>query len=434
MSSLRFESGHGRKESRARARGACVPSWRTPRGPSVRPLRTQVSRAPPFLPFALTPVLYVDLSMNRRRSASLSRPYFEPPVDFERANPLEALALAGRDGPHSLSNSLALDDVRCEAETSIRVACEVQVQAVRTRPAVRIPRRGGRPALHSSGRPVPRRSTTRMVPLTAERDDDDDVKERNPLDDDAFKEGLRVAGYLQDIDKSRKTIKGRFSHALQKDSRRTSTPSSRRSSSRRAASTWSASRGQEPRRTRLTFISSSPRCPGVPRPARSTRTRPMAPTRPSPRGRIFRPLRRRPSPSGPPRRASSGPSASNSKARRRSMLCPWSTGIPPQTRVSVAEYAGTRSSATRTSMPSSSSARRSKQSSCVTTPSATLCAWPSHRPSRSIPRLWHDGQRDRRRATPTPRRRPSSSATRSRAPRRPRARASSPPSSSSARA
>ncbi|BGP46167.1 hypothetical protein JCM10450v2_002007 [Rhodotorula kratochvilovae] len=154
-----------------------------------------------------------------RPQASLSRPVFRedvasPSLDRGRTDGLDALALAGRDGPRSGSNSLALDGARLSVTTSMRVACEVQIEAVRSRPFVRL--RKTPSWLAPPARPTPKRSMTRLVPLTAD-DGAVTAEGKGPFEAEAFVRGLRMAGYLQPIDTSRKTIKGRFSHGLQKE-------------------------------------------------------------------------------------------------------------------------------------------------------------------------------------------------------------------------
>ncbi|GAA5833335.1 hypothetical protein JCM11251_005208 [Rhodosporidiobolus azoricus] len=162
--------------------------------------------------------------MSRRRSASLSRPAFvDPALAFSPDAALDALALAGRDGPipsRSRSNSLAADEAsrsvataQLHVELSLTEACEVQV--VPSRPFVKV-RNSTRPSSSKAsrlpaGRPVPKRAMTRMVP---EELTDGSV---NPLESEGFREGLRKAGYLAPIDTSRKAIKGRFVHGLDKE-------------------------------------------------------------------------------------------------------------------------------------------------------------------------------------------------------------------------
>ncbi|BGP30202.1 hypothetical protein JCM10296v2_001954 [Rhodotorula toruloides] len=55
---------------------------------------------------------------------------------------------------------------------------------------------------------------TRMVPLSV---DGAEEGEKNPFEEEAFVEGLRKAGYLEPLDVSRKAIKARFTHGLQKE-------------------------------------------------------------------------------------------------------------------------------------------------------------------------------------------------------------------------
>lgn len=55
---------------------------------------------------------------------------------------------------------------------------------------------------------------TRMVPLSL---DGADEGEKNPFEEEAYVEGLRKAGYLEPLDVSRKAIKARFTHGLQKE-------------------------------------------------------------------------------------------------------------------------------------------------------------------------------------------------------------------------
>ncbi|GAA5978065.1 hypothetical protein JCM10908_004215 [Rhodotorula pacifica] len=101
-----------------------------------------------------------------------------------------------------------------QASLSITEACQVQVLPVRPRLAWR--RRLNRSATSSllvpSGRPTPKRSQTRLVPLSAEQEDG-----ANPLEDPRFLQGLRSAGYLEPLDVSRKATKSRFMHGLKKE-------------------------------------------------------------------------------------------------------------------------------------------------------------------------------------------------------------------------
>lgn len=92
-------------------------------------------------------------------------------------------------------------------------ACEVQVVAKRD--VVRV--RKANPSSHLSAprRPVSKRSMTRLVPLAGENGTSMGVD--NPFEDAMFRKTLQLAGFLQPMDTSRKTIKGRFSHSLQKE-------------------------------------------------------------------------------------------------------------------------------------------------------------------------------------------------------------------------
>ncbi|GAA5890397.1 hypothetical protein JCM6882_008823 [Rhodosporidiobolus microsporus] len=162
--------------------------------------------------------------MSRRRSASLSRPAFvDPDAAFSPESALDALALAGHDGPppsRSRSNSLIGGDqaafgigASMHVELTMAQACEVQIGA--SRPVIKVrktaPLSSPSASRFTGGRPIPKRAMTRMVPEEP-RDGN-----RNPLEEPGFAEGLRKAGYLSPIDTSRKAIKGRFVHGLEKE-------------------------------------------------------------------------------------------------------------------------------------------------------------------------------------------------------------------------
>ncbi|GAA6052733.1 hypothetical protein JCM3770_003526 [Rhodotorula araucariae] len=146
---------------------------------------------------------------------SLSRPMSRedapsPSLD-RRTDALDALALAGRDQPSARSDSLVV----VNTTVSIRTACEVQVEVVRSRPPVRVRKPIASRLNALPLRQTPKRSMTRLIPLMA--DEGTAGQAGSPFAAEGFMEGLRLAGYLQPIDTSRKTIKGRFNHGLQKE-------------------------------------------------------------------------------------------------------------------------------------------------------------------------------------------------------------------------
>ncbi|GAA6001050.1 hypothetical protein JCM10207_007389 [Rhodosporidiobolus poonsookiae] len=161
-----------------------------------------------------------------RGTSSLSRAGFrdlDDPSAFEarEENALDALALAGQDGPppsRSRSNSLVGPEppsAALQVTQTLKQACEVQV--LPNRPFVKARKTtSSSTSVHlsassSAGRPTPKRAMTRMVPLEAV-----DEAEGNPFEKKDFQVGLKKAGYTAPIDTSRKTIKGRFVHGLGK--------------------------------------------------------------------------------------------------------------------------------------------------------------------------------------------------------------------------
>ncbi|GAA6026929.1 hypothetical protein JCM8097_005971 [Rhodosporidiobolus ruineniae] len=120
------------------------------------------------------------------------------------------------------ANSLSAQEALVDVEFTIKEGCEVQV--LPSRPILRI-RRGPPPSVlpsdsssrlstplaSSAGRPQPKRAMTRMVPVEKTYEPNE-----NPLEQSGFREGLLLAGYVAPIDTSRKAIKGRFQHGLEK--------------------------------------------------------------------------------------------------------------------------------------------------------------------------------------------------------------------------
>ncbi|GAA5996369.1 uncharacterized protein JCM10292_007563 [Rhodotorula paludigena] len=155
--------------------------------------------------------------MGRRRSASLTRSVFRTDAASPTLDPtssttdLDALAFAGFEGS-GRSRAQPCDE-NSPPSADFQQACEVQVVAKRDVVLVR----KAKPSSHLNAprRPVPKRSMTRLVPLAGENGASAGLD--NPFEDAMFRKTLQLAGFLQPMDTSRKTIKGRFSHSLQKE-------------------------------------------------------------------------------------------------------------------------------------------------------------------------------------------------------------------------
>ncbi|GAA5898039.1 hypothetical protein JCM5296_001462 [Sporobolomyces johnsonii] len=162
--------------------------------------------------------------MSRRRSASLSRssifrddagsPSFDLSAPGGRDN-LAALGLAGDDDAPRPSRGRSLERSAggLALTVSLKEACVVQVLS--TRPSVLVrksPRASTLAVPRPAGRPTPKRAMTRMIPTVSSNKDED-----KPFDKPDFQRGLRWAGYLEPLDTSRKKIKQRFVHGLEKE-------------------------------------------------------------------------------------------------------------------------------------------------------------------------------------------------------------------------
>lgn len=187
-----------------------------------------------------TPSPYIPLWLTRcvaGLAASLTRPTYDdgpPTLPNEprggyfnaggpttplkpQGDPFEgALRLASSEDDrliHWAPFAAAIDDARSPS-VDLSVGCQVEILEVRTRVRVRKATSSNCCRLAPPARRAPKRSMTRMVPLGV---DGTVEEEKNPFDDGVYLEGLRMAGYLEPLDVSRKTIKSRFTHGLQKE-------------------------------------------------------------------------------------------------------------------------------------------------------------------------------------------------------------------------